>query len=155
MENFVISTRYYRSLPLLIIASIYVVAMGGCSEGVGDPCMPEYVEKQGFSSNDIYIEASSVQCETRVCGVFKFQGNPKDLIKRPECTSYVEERVFCTCRCNAPSSAFATCSCPDGYECSEEILQAAGEGLRGGYCVKKGAMDIASDNPNCQPSQSQ
>jgi hypothetical protein len=153
MEKLVNFIRTYKSLSLVIIAGIWGAALGGCSEGVGDPCMPEYIEKHGFSDKDIYIEASSVQCETRVCGVFKFKGNPKEIIEIPGCTSYVEERVFCTCRCRAPSGAFATCSCPDGYECSEDILEAAGEGLRGGYCVKTGVMETTTDNPQCQVAE--
>jgi hypothetical protein len=141
MEKFVYFIRIAKSLLLLIAAGALTAALGGCSEGVGDPCMPE-VENQVFSANDVYIEASSVQCETRVCGVFKFTGNPKQLLAQdPNSQSYIDEHVFCTCRCRAPSGSFSTCSCPDGFECSEDILKAAGEGLRGGYCVRTGIMD--------------
>ena len=146
MEKLVYFVRFSKNLLLLIVAGVLSAALGGCSEGVGDPCLPE-VADQVFSSNDVYIEASSVQCETRVCGVFKFSGNPKKMAEDPNNQSYIEERVFCTCRCRAPSGAFATCSCPDGFECSEDILKAAGEGLRGGYCVRTGIMETAQFTP--------
>lgn len=141
MEKMVSFIRIYKSLLLLIIALILGASLGGCSEGVGDPCLPE-VEKKTFSANDIYIEASSVQCETRVCGVFRYEGNPKEAMKDPNEVSRVERHVFCTCRCRAPSGGYATCSCPDGFECTkEDLLQNASKGLAGGYCVRKNLME--------------
>jgi hypothetical protein len=47
------------------------------SGGVGDPCIPEdeyYDTFSGFALGEVSIESRSVQCETRVCLVNKFQG---------------------------------------------------------------------------------
>ena len=45
------------------------------------------------------------------------------------------ERVYCTCRCDAPAgSDTPTCNCPSGFVC-ETILEQGGTGIRGGYCV--------------------
>jgi hypothetical protein len=128
-------SHFFRILSYFAVAGILGVAFGGCSSGVGDPCTPESAPATGFTCKDFYVEASSVQCETRLCGVFQFAGTLDDQnIKQSD----KDDRIFCTCRCRAPNKNYATCSCPDGYVCSEDILQNAGDGLRGGYCMKKG-----------------
>jgi len=47
----------------------------------------------------------------------------------------VEERVYCTCRCNSGNTGFAECECPDGFSCVN-VLEQGGPGVRGGYCVR-------------------
>ncbi|MBN1655523.1 MAG: hypothetical protein JXA30_17280 [Deltaproteobacteria bacterium] len=137
MENIVDFVRNYRVFFYFIIAGGLTAILVSCAEGVGDPCMPESIPDDGFNDDEVYIEASSVQCETRVCGVFKFKGDPRNPNNDPVIEGQVKDRVYCTCRCRAPKKGFATCSCPDGFTCTEEdLLDSAGDGLRGGYCVK-------------------
>jgi hypothetical protein len=144
---------------------LFVVALSlnsllfGCSTpAVGAPCLPEQVPETGFADQEAYIESSSVQCETRVCIVFRLRGDPRegcvptapancDPTMMPgcdmgkECASpeEVEKRVYCTCRCNSGGTGFAECECPDGFTCVD-VLDQGGPGVRGGYCVKNGTF---------------
>ena len=93
--------------------------------------MPEQIPDTGFAETEAYLETSSVQCETRVCGVFGFIGNP-----RTQNQKVVANGIYCTCRCKAPDEDFAVCECPDGFEC-QEVLDIGGPGVRGSYCVKR------------------
>lgn len=107
--------------------------VSGCTgPAVGDPCIPEQIPEGGFVDNEAYIEAGSVQCETRVCMVYQLDGDPRDM--DPEAYA---DKVFCSCRCNAGNSDFATCDCPGDYECCE-VLSIGDEGFRGSYCVPEG-----------------
>lgn len=134
----------FASLFLLFVAS------AGCATpDVGAPCLPEQVPDDGFSSNEAYIETSSVQCETRVCMVYRLNGDPTEgcvpqtcanpddtTCQERTCPSQqdIDERIYCTCRCKAPSAAFAECECPAGYTC-QEVLRQGGPGVAGSYCV--------------------
>jgi hypothetical protein len=124
------------------------VLVGGCrGSAVGDPCEPEQVPEGGFDPNEAYLETSSVQCRTRVCMVFKLQGDPSEDCN-PATTvcpseTEVEQKVYCTCRCDRPDDAFGrTCSCPSGYSCVP-VLDLGGAGIRGSYCCN-------NDDPACQ-----
>jgi hypothetical protein len=117
-----------------------------CEEpGVGDPCRPESVPSTGFVSSEVYLETSSVQCRSRVCMVYKLQGDTNRIdCAESGCVSSqdLEERVYCSCRCSGPPEATADfCECPDGYSC-DEVLQSdrGGPGVRGGYCVKSSTL---------------
>jgi hypothetical protein len=107
---------------------------------VGDPCLPEQVPDDGFEISEAYIESSSVQCQTRVCMVWKLQGAPQGsapCVKDPsKCAAQtdVDKKVYCTCRCDAGNSRFAECTCPSGYTCTP-VLEQGSEGVRGSYCV--------------------
>jgi hypothetical protein len=147
-----------------LLASLFfvVAALAGCSTpAVGDPCLPEQVPATGFDSSEAYIESSSVQCETRVCLVYKLEGDPREGCTpatsvapcepddKTKCPSQgavcadktaVEQRVYCSCRCDAGDTGFAECECPDGFSCTK-ILEQGGPGVRGSYCVRKGTED--------------
>ena len=131
--------------------------MFGCSTpAVGAPCLPEQIPEEGFADQEAYIESSSVQCETRVCIVFRLRGDPREGCvpmmancnpSDPNCApdkycatpQDVEKRVYCTCRCNSADTGFAECECPDGFTCVD-VLEQGGPGVRGGYCVKNGTF---------------
>ncbi len=127
-------------------------------EGVGDPCIPETIpctegpdRKCGFNQQESYIESSSVQCRSRLCIVHrldnKTQGKtPADPTKvcaageeredrGCDTEAEISESIFCTCRCDGPSTSIEFCKCPDGFECSP-VLTLGGDGIRGSYCVK-------------------
>jgi hypothetical protein len=143
---------------LLILGSALLTALlAACSTpAVGAPCLPEQVPATGFDDREAYIESSSVQCQTRVCMVYKLRGDPRtdcnptpttaacDPMKDPKCIPAVQcatkdqvaDRVYCTCRCKAPANtAFANCTCPDGFSCVD-VLDQGDPGVRGSYCVK-------------------
>ncbi|MCA9582234.1 MAG: hypothetical protein KC416_10605 [Myxococcales bacterium] len=148
-------------VPFLL--GVAALSVGCEAPGVGDPCDPENVPAGGFVSREAYLETSSVQCRTRVCMVYKLQGDTDKVIgEHPDCpldgtmdddcvagpgsgcdpsqATCVPARVYCTCRCDAPAgSSTSTCECPDGYSC-EPVLQLGGAGIRGSYCVKKSTL---------------
>ena len=118
-----------------------LLGFGACgAPAVGDPCLPEQVPDDGFEISEAYIESSSVQCQTRVCMVWKLQGAPLGsapcVSGRATCAEQadVDKKVYCTCRCDAGNSRFAECTCPSGYTCTP-VLEQGSEGVRGSYCV--------------------
>lgn len=143
-------------LPLGL--TLLIVTLAACSTpAVGAPCLPEQVPATGFDDREAYIESSSVQCQTRVCMVFHLRGDPRkpctptqgtcDKTKDPMCVADngkqcssdadTEARVYCTCRCKAPSNTqFANCACPYDFACVD-VLDQGDPGVRGSYCVKK------------------
>jgi hypothetical protein len=137
--------RLLRTEALLLPAAaalfVSLLVGSGCgTPAVGDPCIPEQIPEGGFDPSEAYIESSSVQCETRVCMVWHLQGAPHGTStcdQNPNaCATQdkVDERVYCTCRCDAGNTRFASCSCPTGYTCTP-VLEQGSEGVRGSYCV--------------------
>ena len=138
-----------------LLAAVAVVVAGCSTPAVGDPCLPEQVPESGFDDKEAYIESSSVQCETRVCIVFRLKGDPREDCKpgpNPSCAGEemceditcpsqgeIDERVYCTCRCDSGESGFAECECPDGFSCFP-VLEQGGPGVRGSYCVRDGTF---------------
>ncbi len=145
----------------LVAVSWLAAGLAGCNTpDVGAPCLPEQVPSDGFQMSEAYIESSSVQCATRVCMVYHLQGDPREGCMPPTgvcdpATSKVpcpptcsdqkmrDDRVYCTCRCDAGNSAFATCKCPDGFSC-QPVLEQGGPGVRGSYCVRNGTFTSGS-----------
>lgn len=143
----------------LVVVFAGLAALGCATPAVGDPCLPEQVPETGFDDREAYIESSSVQCETRVCIVFRLKGDPRpgcverpaaaacDPATDPDCEtgvtcadpSEIERRIYCTCRCNSGDTGFAECECPDGFSCVD-VLEQGGPGVRGGYCVRNGTF---------------
>lgn len=132
------------------VALFMGLSLTGCeAPGVGDPCLPEAVPEGGFRDTESYLETSSVQCRTRVCMVYKLEGDPRPVCEDdPNGTTAgcpapgdladpaeAEERIFCTCRCDGPSNT-TNCECPSGFSC-EEVLDLGGDGIRGSYCIPK------------------
>ncbi len=134
-------------------------ATSGCaSPAVGDACLPEQVPASGFHDTEAYVESSSLQCETRVCIVYHLGGDPREgcvpsgdphsistasaqcapIVACPT-TEEIEQRVYCTCRCDSDGSGFAECECPSGFTCALVLAQ-GGTGVRGGYCVRESTL---------------
>lgn len=132
---------------LALIGLFGLIQVGCPAPPVGDPCTPEQIPAGGFADSEAYIETSSVQCETRVCMVYKLNGDPSCINARGEARcqpptvipeqAEVDEAIYCTCRCKASNDAFATCECPDDYACVP-VLELGGPGVEGSYCVKRG-----------------
>jgi hypothetical protein len=147
-----------RSSPIWIAFAVAALGAIGCAdEGVGDPCVPETVpcnaegKECGYKSTEAYIEATSVQCRSRLCIVYKLDNNfggtaPSD--PRSPCTgkasdsdSCVDDEslarsVYCTIRCTSADD------CPGEFTC-EPVLALGGPGIRGSYCVKREAIENA------------
>lgn len=139
----------------------FLLLGGGCGvSGVGDPCVPEAIPTNGFTPGEVYVESGAVQCRTRTCLVYHLTGNPETLTSDGclgvGCVDDVTplmpairlaensiNRVFCSCRCRPDTSApnLPTCSCSDGFNCSDE-----------GFCVPHEADDnycSESHTANC------
>ncbi len=131
-------------------------ALVGCeAPGVGDPCVPEAIpEGGGFNPLEVYLETSSVQCRTRVCMVYQFEGDPSESFEECEsptgsgidCASkplqdQIDDRVFCTCRCDTTTQGASTCECPSGFSCQPILDEEAGPGIAGSYCVRDSTLD--------------
>jgi hypothetical protein len=142
-----------KSFVLLATALVSALLFGCSTPAVGAPCLPEQVPEDGFADQEAYVESSSVQCETRVCIVYRLRGDPREgcvpVAADPndptsvgkECATpdKVRDHVYCTCRCDSDDTGFAECECPDGFTCVD-VLNQGGPGVRGGYCVKNGTF---------------
>ena len=149
--NVVQSTRsaHARSLSRMALAGLFAVlsvaSVGCAARGLGDPCIPESIPAGGFNQREVYVETSAVQCRTRVCMVYQLQGNPEHITGTPSCGAnpdcvsqeLVNERVFCSCRCSAGGDTNTPlCACNEGFTCVDDVVNAGGVGVRGGYCVR-------------------
>ncbi len=133
-------------------------AGAGEPHAVGAPCLPEQVPEGGFDEREAYIEGSSLDCETRVCLVFRLRGDPRESCEPagasgcdpdldPQCappvlcadSSEVADRVYCSCRCDSGDTGFSECECPSGFSCVD-VLEVGGPQVRGGYCVRDGTF---------------
>ncbi len=145
-----------RTPALLPLFALLALALVGCRGSiVGDPCVPEIVpvtvvEEEGlppenvtgFAAGEVFVESQSVQCRTRTCLVFN--DFPTAAVLDPEAVSdeQLDNQVYCSCRCEAPpGSNTPTCDCPSGFACVPNVINQGGEGLRGGYCIRRFAGD--------------
>lgn len=155
-------TQAMRITKALFLLALPLALTGCPSTGVGDPCTPESTPEGGFQASETYLETSSVQCRTRVCMVYKLNGDPTLTVQEcidggqssVVCTelypSEIErtQRVFCTCRCGTTGGAddgTPLCECGEGFVCSDDpslgsaagpILTQGGVGIRGSYCLR-------------------
>ncbi|HVZ32325.1 MAG TPA: hypothetical protein VG963_07865 [Polyangiaceae bacterium] len=150
------SSRYWIALALSSAAAT------GCTDlGVGDPCIPETIpcsadgKSCGYEATEAYVEASSVQCRSRLCLVYKLDNgtagavpsDPRDLCTgksndKEGCVTptALNDSIYCTCRCEGAQRAEDNCSCPDGFTC-EQVLTLGGPGIVGSYCVKSSTVN--------------
>ena len=130
---------------LLVTNLLLAGVLFGCqSIGVGDPCRPESVPSDGFQDSEAYLETSSVQCRTRVCIVNHLRGNPNHVCdgsptQPSDCVApeVIDQRVYCTCRCDGPPGTAEFCECPEGFVC-DPVIKNGGAGIQGSYCVRSG-----------------
>ena len=138
-----------RSTPIWIALAVAALGAIGCTDiGVGDPCIPETVpcnangEACGYKASEAYLEATSVQCKSRLCIVYKLDNNSAGMIasdprslcedqnpRKEGCvdSEALAKSVYCTCRCDTGGvkSGIDTCTCPDGFSC-EPVLNLGG-----------------------------
>lgn len=126
----------------VLVLALAVLAAGCPARGIGDPCVPENVPGDGFDSNEIYIETSSVQCRTNACLVYRFEGDPRSATVDPVS---VRNQVFCSCRCSAnEDTTLPLCACSDGFHCVN-VLNQGGAGVAGGYCLPNAFCESDDD----------
>ncbi len=103
----------------------------------------------GFDDQEVYLGTADSECGGGVCLAYHLRGDPS-----PSCVpsagatpgdthlcaspTDVQERMYCSCRCNAPDG-YAECGCPDGFTCVDGLDQGSPE-LQGGYCVRNGTF---------------
>jgi hypothetical protein len=108
--------------------------------------LPEILPAHGFGG-EIAVEASHAGCVSRACLVHEVYGDIRPdcvpcsywsdpLCETERCASEdeVEERVYCSCHCDAPDGP-AECTCPTGYSC-QPVLPLGPKGVTGSYCVR-------------------
>ncbi|MDD9937403.1 MAG: hypothetical protein OXT09_27580, partial [Myxococcales bacterium] len=118
---------------------------GGRVSNVGRACLPEAVPDTGFRDDQVYLQTRSPLCGDGICMVYRLRGDPRETCvdSCPDASScdssmlcadprQIEDRVYCTCRCDGPGGA-DTCACPDGFSCVQ-ALEIGPPELRGGYC---------------------
>jgi hypothetical protein len=121
---------------------VFAALLLGCSTpAVGAPCLPEQVPEDGFDASETYVEAGSLQCETRVCMVYRLAGDPREHCVATATRACADpaatvRSVYCTCRCDSDGTSGSDCECPTGYAC-EEALDQGGPGVSGKYCIKE------------------
>ena len=65
--------EHQKSFVMYYLALVAIASSLACAPtGVGDPCEPEVLPDGGFNENDMVVEASSLQCRTRIC--MRFHG---------------------------------------------------------------------------------
>ncbi len=146
-----------RAVEAAWVLAFATGAVACAPSGVGDPCTPENIPPGGFDEREAYVETGSVQCRTRVCLVYRYQGDPTRC-EREECDQLdqqqVADRVFCSCRCRAPEGQ-PTCECAEGFVCTEDYIISSERvpGTQGAYCVKRDLY--CEDNPDATVCQQQ
>jgi hypothetical protein len=128
------------------------------STNVGGQCAPDTVPEGGFDDAEAYVESSSEACGVGPCLVFRLQGDPRDNCAPrscapddPDCLSSVcpsqadiDDRVYCSCRCDGPAGSGPLCECPGGFSCVP-VLEQGPETVRGSYCVRNGTFASAGN----------
>jgi hypothetical protein len=148
---------FRHPFAVTILALGALSAIGCTDEGVGDPCIPEAIpcdsngEKCGYKASEAYLEASSVQCRSRLCLVYKLDNgtanavpsDPRVLCSQDDtngCLSNQQllDSIYCTCRCGGGNGT-DNCACPSGFSC-QPILTQGGPGIVGDYCVRTSTL---------------
>lgn len=133
---------------------------------LGDDWYPNF---PGWQLGEVNVEDHSLQCESGICLANHFQGRascpygqPDPALNAspasPRCTTpdgkpvtapidpqlvdrRAEDVVTCSCRCDGPAGTGDFCTCPDGFECVQLLLDpglGGYENLAGSYCIKAG-----------------
>ncbi|MEZ4225154.1 MAG: hypothetical protein R3B13_29655 [Polyangiaceae bacterium] len=164
--------------PVWLGCGLCLLASCGETSGVGDPCVPEdevNADFAGFSLGEVSVESGSVQCESRLCIVNHFQGrvgcaqgqeegqgscrtaNGDDVtsaVKAWDLDRPASSTVYCSCRCDGPTTGARYCECPSGYSCRKLIdnLGLGQDELAGSYCIKDGTefKPTQEGGPTCR-----
>lgn len=92
----------------------FVLLLVGCvGDPVGDPCVPERIQRGGFVATETYVETGSPQCVTRLCVVRGLSGDPSADCSGEGCPTdeEIRQHVYCTVRCDGDED------CPVGFAC--------------------------------------
>jgi hypothetical protein len=170
-----------RTSALVVVVLVTLgCPLSGCAPvGQGDPCVPESIPANGFVTDEVYVETSSVQCRTRVCMVYHLTGNPECAFDDPRCNQAPGANNPCVFGTGAdnmlcvepddptmiqrgihsPDRVFCTCRCSASGNASLPLCQCT-DGFRcvpdtepgGGYCVPNDlalAAGICANDGEC------
>lgn len=107
------------------------------SEPVGTQCLPA---AEQYDDSQVVLETRAQGCGDGVCMAYHLGGNTDpscdglDTCATPE---QLEERVYCTCRCDGPPGTANLCDCPNGFSCVD-VVPTTQSDLAGSYCVRNG-----------------
>jgi hypothetical protein len=111
---------------------------------VGDPCTLNPPEGLAVESA-VYVQNHAAECGTGVCLAVHVGGDLSRPCEEGETATpagcvpeaELEQRVYCSCRCDAPAGSADACDCPKHFACTSTLLDGP-PGLRGSYCVREG-----------------
>jgi hypothetical protein len=116
---------------------------------VGTACLPTQTV---FDDSHVVIETRVEACGDGLCMAYHLGGDVDPsceepdlqdgmIVHGPHCATprQVEERVYCTCRCDGPPGAADLCECPDGFACID-VIPTLEPALGGRYCVRNGEV---------------
>jgi hypothetical protein len=113
------------------------------SAPVGTACLPT---RTVFDDSQVVLETRVDACGDGVCMAYHLGGDVDPSCEEPsggqtQCATkpQIEERVYCTCRCDGPPGAADLCDCPSDFTCVDAVPTLE-PGLAGSYCVKNGAV---------------
>lgn len=101
------------------------------NSSLGSACEPDFVVPGGFDATNVYTINPSSSCGSKPCVVYGVSGNPRADCSA-ECSTQpdVNQRVFCSCRCDSGAQGDDVCPCTSGFRC--EFVA----GLQSSYCVR-------------------
>jgi len=122
-------------LPIEACGPLFVGALGH----VGEACEPPPAPAAGFDDRTATLLTRSDACGGGSCLVYRLRGDPAADCKGENCADRQEasQRVYCTCRCDAPAGQPNACECPQGFSC-QPILENGPDSIRGSFCVREG-----------------
>ncbi len=133
------------------VSLLFGIVMMGCpTPGIGDPCIPERIPcpdggmtdagtcpTGGFGATEVAVEVRSLQCRTRLCLIYKHQGDP-----RIDPAGALDD-IYCSCKCGPGDRCENQCPGDRGSDgnpiwrcCTLFSGEGFPEGLQGDYCVK-------------------
>ncbi|MGD8863155.1 MAG: hypothetical protein PVI30_24285 [Myxococcales bacterium] len=117
------------------------VGVGTPEDQVGAACLPRVVPEGGFDEREAYLQTGAQACGGGACLVFRLGGDPLERCVSSNCASpdEVQERVYCSCRCDGADPDADYCACPEGFTCVD-LGQLGPESAEGSYCARNGTF---------------
>jgi hypothetical protein len=115
------------------------------SAPLGTPCLPAQTT---YYDSQVVLETRSEACGDGVCLAYHLEGDTDPSCDTSEssnaCASEedIENRAYCTCRCDAPVDSPDRCACSDGFTCVD--LVELRDDVAGSYCVKNAPVGRTS-----------
>jgi hypothetical protein len=124
------------------------------TEPLGAPCslpQTEYFDSQAVIATNVDA------CGQGVCIAYHLEGRTDvectetsgpdgSVSATPDCASprEIEQRMYCTCRCDGPPGATDLCDCPDSFSCVDVVTPIV-PSVAGSYCVRNNLTGLDID----------